>query len=309
MDTPILSIVIANYNYGQFLGSAIQSIIDQNAGDDVELIVCDAASTDNSVEVIKKFSGGLPPNTEREAWQADARQESTESKCQSMRLISWWCSEADQGQSSAFNKGFAHARGQWLTWLNSDELYAPKVLCAVLKKIRNSPDLQWITGNDCLFDGESGRIVRISWGPHFRWRMFNKTRMCAAAFGPSSFFRKDLFYKAGGFDETLHYCMDTHLWAKFAMMGIVPGRVLRTCWLCRIQPNSKTFGRQTDETFLRKRRENEYAKASTGYEYISSWKNPWYALWMFCRVVDGSLIVRLFRRAKWIGRDVKRFWS
>ena len=65
---PILSIVIANYNYGRFLDDAIQSVISQNMGDTVELIICDGGSTDNSVEIIKKYANGLPPNTSLEDW-------------------------------------------------------------------------------------------------------------------------------------------------------------------------------------------------------------------------------------------------
>ena len=65
MTKPLFSIVIANYNFGRFLEDAIQSVIAQDMGDQVELIICDAASTDNSVEVIKKYAHGLPPNTLR----------------------------------------------------------------------------------------------------------------------------------------------------------------------------------------------------------------------------------------------------
>ena len=73
---PLLSIVIANYNYGRFLEEAIQSVVAQVAGDEkggmrdaVELIICDAASTDNSVDVIKKYANGLPVNTLRSEWE------------------------------------------------------------------------------------------------------------------------------------------------------------------------------------------------------------------------------------------------
>ena len=65
---PLFSIVIANYNFGRFLGDAIESVIAQDMGDAVELIICDAASTDNSVEVIKKYACGLPPNTPYDEW-------------------------------------------------------------------------------------------------------------------------------------------------------------------------------------------------------------------------------------------------
>ena len=60
MNKPLLSIVIANYNYGRFLEDAIESVIAQDMGEQVELIVCDAASTDNSVEIKYTMLPQLP---------------------------------------------------------------------------------------------------------------------------------------------------------------------------------------------------------------------------------------------------------
>ena len=69
---PLLSIVIANYNYGRFLDEAIQSVLsqvgegrDQVLPGEVELIIIDGGSTDNSVEVIRKYAGELPSGVQR----------------------------------------------------------------------------------------------------------------------------------------------------------------------------------------------------------------------------------------------------
>ena len=113
MNRPLLSIVIANYNYGRYLDEAIQSVLNQSC-QDFELIVCDAASNDSSVEIIKKYANGLPPKTSLYDWEPGNSQLTTKDYRLSTK-ITWWCSEPDGGQSAAFNKGFSHARGRFLT--------------------------------------------------------------------------------------------------------------------------------------------------------------------------------------------------
>ena len=86
------SIVIANYISGKYLEAALLSVIRQNYPA-VEIIVMDAGSTDNSVDIIRKYD----------------------------QHIAYWVSEKDKGQSDAFNKGFAKAKNEWLLWLNADD--------------------------------------------------------------------------------------------------------------------------------------------------------------------------------------------
>ena len=116
---PIISIVIANYNFGRFLADAIESVLAQDMGDDVELIICDGGSTDNSIEVIKKYED----------------------------KIAWWVSENDGGQSAAFNKGFAHAHGRFLTWLNADDILTRGALRAIANEIHKNPSCEWFVGS------------------------------------------------------------------------------------------------------------------------------------------------------------------
>ena len=157
MTRPLFSIVIANYNFGRFLEDAIRSVIAQDMGEQVELIICDAASTDNSVEIIKKYAQGLPPNTLRSEW----NNPSSESKLNDVNLITWWCSEKDGGQSAAFNKGFAHARGRFLTWLNADDLLLPDSLRSIADAIHDNPTCQWFVGNPVWWHGHQ-RLALLS---------------------------------------------------------------------------------------------------------------------------------------------------
>lgn len=233
---PVLSIVIANYNYGRFLEEAIQSVVFQDMGDLVELIICDAASTDNSVEIIKKYANGLPPNTPRSQWSHNDSKFQTSNS----NLITWWCSEKDGGQSAAFNKGFAQARGRFLTWLNADDVMLPGTLKKLKTAIEHFPTCEWFVGGVLWLDPQM-RIIRCG-----RGRPFSNIRYRTgdvSVWGPSSFFTKRLLNEVGGVDERFFYTMDTDLWLRFALKA--GARYLPFtdyAWGLRLHPNAKMSG-------------------------------------------------------------------
>lgn len=129
---PRISIVIPNYNHGSSLECAINSVINQNYSN-IELIVVDGASKDNSVDIIKKFE-----NT-----------------------ITAWVSEPDHGLYDAMNKGLNMATGEWIYFLGADD-----ILChGILKNIFSDfPDVDFIYGNvfwgnsESLYDGEFSQL-------------------------------------------------------------------------------------------------------------------------------------------------------
>ena len=208
---PELSIVIANYNYGRFLAEAIESVLSQSC-QNFELIVCDAASTDNSVEVIRKYSD----------------------------RIAWWCSEPDGGQSAAFNKGFSHAKGRFLTWLNADDVMMPGTLKAFTDAIAKNPKQEWFVGG-VMWLTKDMRVIRCGRGRHMsRVRAeHGQVNVC----GPSSFFSRELYERAGKIDERHHYTMDTDLWLRFALnekQSFVP--FVRYAWGLRLHEDAKMSG-------------------------------------------------------------------
>ena len=221
---PLLSIVIANYNYGRFIEEAIQSVLAQSC-QDFELIVIDGGSTDDSVEVIKKYANGLPPG-------------SLSSKLYPLSSpITYWVSERDEGQSNAFNKGFAKARGRFLTWLNADDVMLPGTIEKLKTAAERHPDCEWFVGG-CLWLDPEMRIVNCGRGRPFSERRYQAGEV--SVWGPSSFFTKRLLDSVGGVDERFHYSMDMDLWLRFAHEQ--GARYLPFCdyaWGLRLHPDAK----------------------------------------------------------------------
>lgn len=204
----LFSIVIVNYNTGKYLEQAIQSVLHQTC-QDFELIIVDAGSKDESVNIINKYADRL----------------------------AWWVSEPDKGQSDAFNKGFSHAKGTFYLWLNADDLLFPTALESAKKAIVKHPDNKWFFGNSFYIDKE-GLIVHTSKGCNFPLSIIRHARILPC--GPSTFFHKDLFEQFGPFDVSLHYTMDGDLWRRFVNGGANYKMINSYCWVFRLHEESKT---------------------------------------------------------------------
>lgn len=234
---PLISIVIVNYNYGQFLEQAIQSVVDQDEFDCAELIVVDGGSTDNSVEVIRSFEDSL----------------------------SWWVSEKDEGQSDAFNKGFAHAHGRFGCWLNADDIMLPGTLSAVQGCIMRHPEVRWMTGGTVFFNAD-GNVFKISRLIGDLANRLLRIPCWMQIVAPSTFFDIQLLRAAGGFDTSLRYVMDIDLWMNFERQGARLYHIGRYCWGFRAHEQSKTAASvvsgEKDDRF---KQESSLVRARYGY--------------------------------------------
>ena len=222
---PLLSIVIANYNYGRFLEEAIKSVLSQSC-QDFELIICDGGSSDESVEIIRKYA--------EEGSKSGAVVELRNSK------ISYWVSEPDKGQSAAFNKGFSHARGRFLTWLNADDVMLPGTIEKLQHAVAKLPQQEWFVGG-CFWLDPHMRIIRCCRGRPFSEIRYREGDVNVS--GPSSFFSKRLFESVGGIDERFKLSMDSDLWMRFAYREHARFRVFADyAWGLRLHPDAKMSG-------------------------------------------------------------------
>ena len=147
--------------------------------------------------------------------------------------------EPDSGLSNALNKGFAKAKGEWLFWLNADDVLVPGTMKKVLDRINEIDGVEWVAG-DMVFIDEQGKVKEARCDA--RWRPWFGKRLGVWSGGPSAFFRRELWEKRGGFDEELKYAMDIDLWTRWAKAGVRFASLGDYAWGVREHGGSKTSG-------------------------------------------------------------------
>lgn len=206
---PKISIITPSYQQGEFLEDTILSIIHQQYPN-LEFIVVDGGSQDESVNIIRKYANHL----------------------------AWWTSEKDQGQSDALNKGLARATGEIVNWICSDDLLMPNALYQLALAF-DDPETKVVCGWSRQFAenrdyGLACTTLYTSWP-----ELLFVSHICQ----PSTWFRMQTFQSLLPLNTRLHFTMDSEIWLQYLLRhgrtGIQEISPVLTAY--RYHDNSKTI--------------------------------------------------------------------
>ncbi|MBC8488190.1 MAG: glycosyltransferase [Bacteroidetes bacterium] len=177
-----VSIITPSYNQAEYLEQTILSVIKQDY-ENIEYIIMDGGSTDNSVNIIKKYKS----------------------------KIIYWESKSDNGQCHAINKGLKISTGEIIGWLNSDDYYKPGAISKVIKVFNNNPDVQIVIGG-CEIIDVNGLVKNIKTKLGISVHKLLVTGIVPGQ--PSVFFKKNVVDNIGYLREDLHLVMDWEYWIR-----------------------------------------------------------------------------------------------
>jgi glycosyltransferase involved in cell wall biosynthesis len=185
-NSPLVTIVTPSFNQADFLEATICSVLEQDYPN-IEYHVVDGGSTDDSLKIIRKYA----------------------------ERISWWVSEEDSGQAEAINKGLKRAKGEFVGWLNSDDIYQPGAISSAVEAFRSNPQAGVIYGDAWSIDSQGTAFNIMRAGQYSLVDLLAFSSICQ----PAAFMRSSILEKAGYLDLAYHHVLDHYLWIRMAQLA------------------------------------------------------------------------------------------
>lgn len=182
-NLPRISIVTPSYNQGEYIEDTILSVLEQGYPN-LEYIIIDGGSRDQSVEIIKKYA----------------------------KHLAYWVSEQDRGQTDAINRGLRIATGDILAYLNSDDFYLPNALNYIAQSYQVYPNAGLYMGTGISVDRNKNNPKRYSRTVGFDYEALLKGSCYVLQ--PATFINRMAYEKVGELDDTLKYGMDLEYWLR-----------------------------------------------------------------------------------------------